>query len=387
MTARTYLLAAGAFTVGTSGYIISGLLPQVSRELGVTTSVAGQLVTAFAIAYAIASPVLATVTGRWERKRLAVTALGVSALGNALSALAPTYELLLGARVVSALGAAVFTPVAVAVATTINPPERRGRVVAIVFGGLTFALIIGVPAGNVLGGPLGYQGVFALVAGVSALAAVACAVWLPTVAAPPAVGLRERFSVLGDGRVRLVLSMTVLGCLSAFSVFTFLAPLLADTADLRGGVISLMLLAYGLGGAIGNTLGGRLTDRYGSRGLLRYVFVAYVLVMGTLTLTAVSAVSAAVALFAWGLITWSVNPPIQNWLIELAPGSAGLLLSINASAIYLGVGLSGVVGGVVVGAWGVSALPVVGAAIGSLAFVCLVLAGRSTVAERELVAA
>ncbi|WP_018682968.1 MFS transporter [Actinokineospora enzanensis] len=388
MSSRTYLLAAGAFTVGTSGYIISGLLPEISRELEVSLPSAGLLLTAFAIAYAIASPLLAAATGSWGRKRLVIAALGVSALGNALSAVAPNYELLLGARVLSALGAAVFTPVATAMATAINPPERRGRVVAIVFGGLTTALVVGVPAGNLLGGALGYQGVFGIVAGVTVIAAVASAVWLPAVEPPPAVGIRERFAVLGDARVRMVLGMTVLGCLSAFSVFTYVSPLVSETAGLHGGVISLLLLAYGVGGAIGNTLGGRVTDRFGSRRPLLYSFTAFVVLLATLPLTAVTAVTAAVALCLWGMATWSTNPPIQNWLIELAPETAGLLLSINASAIYLGVGLSGVVGGVVVSAWGVVALPPVAAVVASLSFVLLVRAGRPVASKRaELVAA
>ncbi|GLZ39059.1 MFS transporter [Actinokineospora sp. NBRC 105648] len=376
MSPRTYLLAAGAFTVGTSGYIISGVLPQVSRELQVSSSAAGQLVTAFAIAYAIASPLLAAATGTWERKRLLVVALLVSALGNALSAVAPSYELLLGARVLSALGAAVFTPVATTMATVINPPDHRGRAVAIVFGGLTFALIIGVPAGSLLGGPIGYQGVFALVAGVTLLAAAAAALWLPTLPAPPVVGLRERFSVLADPRVRMVLGMTVLGCLSAFSVFTYISTLLARTADLHGTAISVLLLVYGVGGALGNALGGRVTDRYGSRGPLKVVWIVYAVVLATLPFTAVTWPTAAVALFFWGMLTWSVNPPIQNWLIELAPTTTGLLLSVNASAIYLGVGLSGVVGGVVIDSLGILALPPIAAAVASLSFVLLILAGR-----------
>lgn len=376
MSLRTYLLAAGAFTVGTSGYIVSGVLPAVSRELDVSTAVAGQLVTAFAIAYAIASPLLAVATGRWERRRLLVAALLVSAAGNALAAVAPTYELLLASRVVGALGAAVFTPVATAVATALNPPERRGRAVAMVFGGLTFALVLGVPAGSLLGGALGYQGVFALVAAASVLAAVGVGLGVPRVVAPPAVGLRERFSAAADRRVRLVLGMTVLGCLSAFSVFTYISPLLSTTAGVDGTTTSLLLLAYGIGGAVGNNLGGRATDRYGSRRPLLVVFGVFVVVLATLPLTTTTTAGAAAALFVWGVFTWSVNPPIQNWLIELAPATSGLLLSVNASAIYLGVGLSGVFGGLVVDWAGVVALPPIAAVVASGALVLLVLAGR-----------
>jgi predicted MFS family arabinose efflux permease len=383
MSSRTYVLAVGAFAVGTSGYIVSGVLPEVSRELHVSAATAGQLVTAFAIAYAIASPLLAGLTGRWERRRLLVVALFVSALGNAFAAIAPNYELLLASRVVSALGAAVFTPAATVVATVLNPPERRGRAVALVFGGLTFALILGVPAGNLIGGSIGYHGVFALVAVVSVLAAVGVLIGVPRVEAPPTVSLKERFAAAADRRVQMVLAMTVLACLSAFSVFTYISPLLSETADVHGSTISLLLLAYGVGGAIGNSVGGRMTDRFGSRALLLVVFVVYTAILATLPLTATTATTAAVVLFVWGAFTWSVNPPVQNWLIELAPASSGLLLSVNASAIYLGVGLSGVFGGLVISSAGVLVLPPIAAIVASISLVLLILASRSPVRQEE----
>jgi predicted MFS family arabinose efflux permease len=374
MSARTYLLAAGAFAIGTSGYIVSGVLPAVSAELHVSTATAGQLLTAFAIAYAISSPLLAALTGRWERRTLLVAALGVAAVGNLLAALAPNYPLLLVARIISALGAAVYTPAATLVATVLTPPEHRGRAVALVFGGLTFSLVLGVPAGNLLGGPLGYQGVFALIAVVSAVAAVAVRLWLPRVDAPPVVSLRRRFAPAADRRVLMVLGLTVLACLAVFTVFNFIAPLLAVTADARGATISVLLVAYGLGSVLGNWAAGRLTDRFDTRKLLVVLFSCFTVVLGTLPLTTTTPVSAAVALFAWGALTWSANPPIQSWLIELAPANSGLLLSLNASAIYLGVGLSGVVGGLVISWVGLLPLAPIASLLALAALVMLVFA-------------
>ncbi|GAB2980970.1 MFS transporter [Saccharothrix stipae] len=373
-TARTYLLAAGAFAIGTSGYIVSGVLPAVSEELHVSHATAGQLLTAFAIAYAISSPLLSALTGRWERRTLLVVALGVVAFGNLLAALAPNYPLLLGARVVSALGAAVYTPAATLVATVLTPPQHRGRAVALVFGGLTFSLVLGVPAGNLLGGPLGYQGVFALIAVVSAVAAVAVRLWLPRVEAPPVVGLRQRFAPAADRRVLMVLGLTVLACLAVFSVFNYIAPLLTQTAGVEGAAIGVLLVAYGLGSVLGNWAAGRLTDRFDTRKLLVVLFSCFTVVLATLPLTATTPVSAAIALFVWGALTWSANPPIQSWLIELAPANSGLLLSLNASAIYLGVGLSGVVGGLVISWAGLLPLAPVAALLALVALVMLIFA-------------
>jgi predicted MFS family arabinose efflux permease len=368
MSPRTYLLAFGAFAVGTSGYIVSGVLPAVSRELDVSISTAGQLGTAFAIAYAISSPLLAAFTGRWERRRLLVVALVVSTIGNALAVVAPSYELLLGSRIIAAFGAAIYTPAATVIATALNPPERRGRAVAMVFGGLTFALIIGVPAGNLLSGPLGYHGVFALVAAVSLAGAVVVRAGVPAVEAPPAVGLRERFAVARDPRVRLMLGVTVLGVLSAMAVFTYVAPFLSATAGARGTAVSFLLLGYGIGATLGNSLGGRAADRFGSVPPLFVSVGAAIVLLATLPVTATSVPAAAVVMFVWGMFTWSFNPPAQNYFIGLSPANSGLLLSLNASAIYLGVGLSGVFGGLVISGVGIRALPPVAgiAALGAL---------------------
>ncbi|GAA3842450.1 MFS transporter [Saccharothrix violaceirubra] len=374
MSARTTLLAFGAFTVGTSGYIVAGVLPAVSAELHVSHATAGQLLTAFAIAYAVSSPVLAALTGRWERRTLLVAALLVSALGNAFAAIAPNYPLLLVARVISAFGAAVFTPGATLVATVLSPPERRGRAVALVFGGLTAALIVGVPAGNLLGGTLGYRGVFALIAVVSVLAAVAVRQWLPRVDAPPVVGLRARFAPAADRRVLGVLGVTVLVCVAVFSVFNFIAPLLHATAGLDGAVVGGVLVAYGLGAAFGNWGAGVLADRVDTRRLLVTLLSLFVVVLATLPLTMTSVFTSAVVLFVWGALTWSANPPIQSWLIRLAPADAGLLLSLNASAIYLGVGLSGVVGGVVISWVGLGPLAPIAAVLGVVALGLLLVA-------------
>jgi predicted MFS family arabinose efflux permease len=376
MSARTYLLAAGAFAVGTSAYVVSGVLPAVSAELDVSVTAAGQLTTAFALAYAVSAPLLATITARWERRRLLLVALLVAALGNALSAVATTYPLLLGGRIIAALGAAAYTPAATLFATALRPPAERGRAVAIVFGGLTVALALGVPIGSLLAGSIGYRGVFAVVAVVSLLAALAVRVQLPLLAGSPAVPLRERFAVAADRRVLTLLAITVLGVVATMSVYIYVVPLLTATTGLAGSTIGGLLIAYGVGAIIGNAWGGRATDRFGSVPTLLATLAGFIIMIATLPLTATTAVGAALALFVWSVFTWSFNPPVQSLLLELAP-TGGLVLSLNASAIYLGMGLAGLLGGAVIGTVGVLALPEVGALLG-LVVVGLMFALRAS---------
>jgi predicted MFS family arabinose efflux permease len=376
LPARVHLLAAGGFAVGTSAYVVAGVLPAVGAELGVSESAAGQLSTVFALSYAVGAPLLAVATGRWERRALLTAALAAAALGNALAALAPTYPLLLGSRVVAALGAAAFTPAAALVATMLSPAERRGGAVAAVYGGLTLALVLGVPAGSVLGGTLGHRGVFAVIAGSCLLAAVAVRALLPRVTAPDPPGLRERLAVAADPRVLAVLATTVLTLLAGLTVYTYAAPLLAATAGVTGPQLGLLLLGYGVGSFAGNALGGRLSDRFGSTRPLLVLLPVLVAVLATMPLTTTTPAGAAVALALLGGAGWATNSPVQSRLIALAPTGSGLLLSLNASAVYLGAGLSGLVGGAVVDGPGVRALAPVAAVAAAGALVALLLSVR-----------
>lgn len=360
MSARIYLLGAGAFVVGTSAYVVSGVLPDVSAELHVSLTAAGQLATAFSLAYAVGAPILATLTGRWERRTLLVAALVLAALGNLIAAVATNYPVLIVGRVVAAFGAALYTPAATLFATGLLPPAERGRAVAVVFGGLTFALVLGVPAGNLLGDTLGYRGVFGLITAVAVLVAIAERAALPKVDAPPVVSLRERFAGVTDRRVQTVLAMTVIGVLATLSVYIYIVPVLEETAHLTGNIVGVLLLVYGVGAVLGNLLGGRATDRFGSLRTLYVVLGGATVLLATLDLTMTSVSGAAVALFLWGLFTWAFNPPLQNLLLELG---GGLLIALNASAIYLGAGLSAVVGGLIIHALGISYLAPIAAVL------------------------
>lgn len=374
---RTAVLALGTFAVGTSGYVVAGLIPALTGELRISALAAAQLVTVFAIAYAIGSPLLAAVTGRWERRRLLVAALAVTAIGNALAAVAPGYETLLVARTVTALGAAVFTPAASAVAAELTSPRRRGRAVALVYGGLTIATILGVPLGNLIAQQFGYRPVFALVAAVSLAGAFAVRSMLPEVAPGPVVSFARRFVPAKDPRVLVAMFVTIVACLGAFSVYTFIAPLLAATAGLRGTIVSVLLFGYGIGGAMGNVIGGRLVDRWGSRRPLTLILAIAAILLALIPVVATSVTGAAAILFAWGLVTWSFNPPMQHRLIELFPRNSGLVLSLNASAIYLGVGLSGVAGGLVMTAGDPLLLPGFAALLTVSGLVAVLLGWRS----------
>ncbi|KJY26888.1 MFS transporter [Streptomyces katrae] len=375
MLGKIFTLALGAFAVGTSGYVVTGVLPQLSAELSVSLSTAGLLTTSFAVAYAIGSPLLAVALGGWRRRPLIVAALLVAAAGNALAAVAPDFGVLMAARILTAVGAAVFTPAATAVAAELSGPERRARAAAWVFGGLVTATIVGVPAGTLLVGPLGYRGVFWLVAAFCTASAVAVAVAVPEVAAPPRVTLRRRFEAASDTRVVTVLGITLAASLGVFTVYTYAAPVLAETVGAHGTGLSLLLFGYGIGGAIGNVLGGVAADRYGYRMPLLVAVSGSVVALSALSVVHSTAIAAAL-LLVWGVSSWGFNPPVQRRLLELSPGAGSLLLALNASALYLGIGLSGVLGGAVLDHVGIGAVTLTGALLCCVAVVIQLLFGR-----------
>ncbi|MEV0098502.1 MFS transporter [Nocardia sp. NPDC050789] len=349
---RTGILALGTFAVGTDSFILAGFLPDVAGTLDVSLAGAGLAVTVFAATYALGSPVLATLTARLARRTLLVSALLVLALANLGSALAPAFGILLATRIVAALGAAAFTPNAAAVASALVPPRARARALAVVVGGLTVATALGVPLGQQVTERMGWRSALIGVAVVCAVAAAGVAAWVPALPGNPVVPLATRLAVLRDRSVAAVLPLTVLGMGAAYTGYAYAVPALgalgigaSDTAWVLG--------LYGVGAIAGNLSSGYATDRFGPVAVLTS---GYALMAGSLGAMAVLASTGArlpvlvgVLALGWGAATWCQTPAQQHRLIAAAPAESGLVVALNASCIYLGIGAGSVLGGVTLG--------------------------------------
>lgn len=368
MHARTSALAATTVAAGSSGYVVAAVLTEIAADHRVTAAAAGQTLTAFALAYAIGSPVLAILTTRFERRRLLVAALLVTALGNVGAALAPTLDLLLAARVLTACGAALATPAATAVAARLNP-DHKARAMAVVTGGLTAATLLGVPAGRFVADQHGYRAAFVLTAALCVAAALVVRVAVPRVSPGPAIGFRRRLEPLADRPVQRLLAVSLLACLATFSVYGYLGPISGHAPD------GALLLAYGVGGVIGNVVGGVAADRWGHRTPLLVALGGCAAVLAVLP-SALDGPTSFVVMAAWGALFWAFNPPLFTALVALDPDRANVLLALNASAIYAGIAGAGVLGG----ALAPPAVPLVGAAIAVAA-----TAIAATTRERRLV--
>jgi DHA1 family inner membrane transport protein len=376
MPLAVFALAVGAFGIGTTEFIIMGLLLQVAGEMRVSTPVAGLLISGYALGVFVGAPVLTLATRRAPRKAVLLGLMAIFTLGNAACALAPDYALLMAARVLTSLAHGVFFGVGSVVATGLVAPDKRASAISAMFTGLTIAALLGVPFGAWFGLMLGWRAAFWAVAALGLVALAVLAILVPgrLGAEAPAARLRDELAVLARPQVQLGLAMTVLGFAGLFTVFTYIQPLLTEVVGFPQKAVSPILLVFGAGLAAGNVLGGRLADRGLGRALVATLgALTVVLVVMALALSSKVAVVGLAGLL--GLAAFSTVAPLQLRVLEQA-GEAGRTLasSLNIAAFNLGNALGAWAGGLVIGrGLGLAALPFVAAAI-TLAGLALTLA-------------
>ena len=339
-------LALGAFGIGVTEFVIMGLLVDVADSLSITIATAGTLISGYALGVVFGAPILTILTARWPHRQVLLLLMGIFILGNLACAVAPTYQTLLAARIVTALTHGTFFGVGSVVAQSLVSRERQASAISIVFTGLTLANVLGVPFGTWLGQHTDWRMTFYAVAAIGVVAAVVMAAVLPRSHAPTEISdWREDLTVLRRGGVLRGLSMTVLGYAGVFTVFTYIAPLLTRTAGLPEAAVSPILLGFGCGLVFGNVLGGRFADRalgptvLGSLGVLALVLFGF----GFAAQGQASAIVLTIALGAAGFATVA---PLQAWVMAQATGAGqALVASFNIAAFNLGNALGAWVGG------------------------------------------
>lgn len=365
-------LTIAAYAIGTTEFVVVGLLPTVATDLGISLPSAGLIVSVYALGVTFGAPVLTALTGRVARKPLLLGLMALFIAGNTAAALSPGYDSLLVARVLSAFAHGVFFSVGATIAADLVAPDRRASAIALMFMGLTVAIVTGVPLGTWIGQMLGWRATFWAVAGLGVIALAAIATLLPsTVAAAPAARLRDQIRVLGSGRLLLVYGMTALGYGGTFVAFTFLSPILQRITGFGEGAVSLILVLYGLAIAAGNLAGGRIADRDPVKALT-LLFIAQAGVLLLFTFTAPAPVLALVTLAALGFLSFANVPGLQIYVVQLArrhrPGAVDVASAFNIAAFNLGIAVGAWVGGLVVdSSLGLGATPAVGAILVALA--------------------
>jgi DHA1 family inner membrane transport protein len=365
MPVAVYALTAGAFGIGTTEFVIMGLLLQVSADLAVSVPAAGLLISAYALGVVVGAPLLTVGTRRMPRKSVLLALMAIFILGNAACALAPDYASLMAARVVTSLAHGTFFGVGSVVATGLVAPDRRASAIALMFTGLTVATLLGVPFGAWLGLTYGWRATFWTVTAIGVAALAVLALFVPAQDRPePVVDLRSEVAALASPQVLLALMMTVFGFAGVFVVYTYVQPILTQVTGFSQAAVSPILLLFGAGLAAGNLIGGRLADR-GLTAALVGTLAVLAAVLAAMTFGFESKIAAVAFIGLFGVAAFATVPPLQLHVLEKA-GSAGqsLASSLNIGAFNLGNALGAWLGGVTIEqGLGLGALPIVAALV------------------------
>ena len=373
MPLALFALTLSAFAIGTTEFVIVGLIPTIAEQLNVSLPSAGLLVSLYALGVAIGAPILTALTGKLPRKWLLVGLMALFTAGNLLAWQAPGYESLIVARILTGLAHGVFFSVGSTIATGLVAKEKAASAIAIMFSGLTVALVTGVPLGTWIGQVFGWRETFLVVSALGVIAMAGSLLLIPNnLPKGAASSIREQLAVLTKKPLLMVYAKTALGYGGAFTAFTFLAPILQQVSGFGANAVSLILLVYGVSVAVGNIWGGKLADKMGPLPALKLMFGGLALILLMLTFTAPHPVLAVFTVLVWGAFAFGNVPGLQVLVVKQAvihtPNAVDVASGLNIAAFNVGIALGSVVGGFVVKHLGLMHTPWIGALIVLLAY-------------------
>ena len=382
-------LTLSAFAIGTTEFVIVGLLPTVAADLSISIPSAGLLVSLYALGVAIGAPVLTALTGKLPRKAPLLALMALFTTGNLLAWQAPSYETLVAARILTGLAHGVFFSIGSTIATGLVPRDKAASAIAIaiaiMFTGLTVALVTGVPLGTFIGQHFGWRETFLAVAALSVVSFIGSALFVPrNLAHTPPASLLQQAKVLAEPRLLLVYAKTAIGYGGTFIPFTFLAPILTDLSGFSASAVGWVMLVYGVSVAVGNLWGGKLADRLGPIPALRIIFALLAAVLLLLQFTAPHPWLAVGTVLLWGAVAFGNVPGLQVYVVKQAerftPQTVDVASGLNIAAFNLGIAGAAWAGGLIMTHWGLQHTPWIGALV---VLVSLVLTQWSGVLDRR----
>ncbi|RUL50352.1 MFS transporter [Lysinibacillus antri] len=366
-------LAISAFAIGTTEFISVGLLPLIAKDLNIPVTTAGLTVSLYALGVTFGAPILTSLTSRMSRKTLLLWIMILFIAGNTLAAISNSITLLLVARVISALSHGIFMSIGSTIAADLVPENRRASAISIMFTGLTVATVTGVPFGTFIGQQLGWRAAFIVIIIVGVIALIGNGILVPSnLRKGVKTTLRDQVKLVTNGRLLLLFIITALGYGGTFVVFTFLSPLLQDITGFKESTVAIILLAYGIAIAIGNMIGGKLSNKNPIRALF-YMFIVQAAVLFILMFTAPFKIAGLITILCMGLLAFMNVPGLQVYVVMLAerfvPSAVDVASAINIAAFNAGIAMGSYFGGLITDSIGlihtswIGALMVVGAAI------------------------
>ncbi|WP_046214906.1 MFS transporter [Paenibacillus wulumuqiensis] len=365
-------LTAGAFAIGMTEFVIMGLLPNVANDLNVSIPQAGQLITGYALGVAVGAPILTIATNRIAQKQLLCLLMVIFIVGNLVAALAPSYGLLMGSRLVTALAHGTFLGTGSLIAARLVRPDKRAGAVSMVLAGLTIANIIGVPFGTLIGQQMGWRASFGAITIMGVLSLIGIIFLIPRIEQSAAPSLAKEVRSLFQPQVLLVLLTGAFGCCSMFTVFTYITPMLTDVTGFQESNVTWILVMYGIGVTLGNIVGGRLADWKLMPSIITIFAILSVMLM---SLSAVLHIPwlTLVVIFLWGAAAFGIMPGIQLRIMNLAHEAPRLAATSSHSALNLGNAAGAFIGGVVITHAGLVYVPLTGGLIAAIGMIGAIL--------------
>ncbi|MFF3517960.1 MFS transporter [Streptomyces sp. NPDC002573] len=355
-------LAISTFAIGTTEFVIVGIIPSIAGDLRVSLPTAGLLVSLYALSITIGAPLFTALTGRVDRRQLVICLMVIFLLGNLAAGFAPGFGTLLAARVITAFAHAVFFSVGAAVASSLVPRQKANGAVAVMFGGLTVAMVLGVPLGSWIGETFDWRLPFLVVTALAAVSVISLLAFLPKeIPHTPPSSLLSQLRLLRNGRLVTMYLITALGFGANFVVFTYVSPLLTSATGFSDDMVNVGLVVFGIATVVGNFWGGKLADRLGTKQAVIVVLLGLAATLAFLPVTAHSAGAVLINLAVWGFFGFAINPVVQTGVVTVAedevPESVGAASGFNIAAFNMGISGGSLIGGRVLAGSGVLSTP------------------------------
>lgn len=360
MDKRVYLLAIVSFVVGMVELIIGGLLDLVADDLDVSLGQAGFLMTVFSLAFAVAAPILLTVTQRIERKKLTLFTLFVFFLGNMVAVFSPYYSILLVGRIISAASGSLLIALCLTMVPNIVEEKYRARAIGVIFMGISASLVLGVPIGLMLGNAFGWRAPFMMISVLTLVSMAGVHFFLEKMAPKPSIPISIQLRTLKNRRILFAQLTSFVLLTGHLTLYGYLTPFLKIKMGLDGTWVSVVYLIFGIAAVVGGGVGGLLADRFGTKPTILSIIAVFALSMFIIPYSTVALPLFLVLMVIWSMLSWAITPAMQSYLIELSPEASDIQQTLNNSAVHMGIALGSLIGGIVIEQASIEMNPVVG---------------------------
>ncbi|MDQ6595704.1 MFS transporter [Bacillus salipaludis] len=372
MNFSIYLLAIVSFVVGMAELIVGGILDIVSDGFGISISTAGELITVYSLVFAIASPVLLTVTAKIERKRLLLWTLLIFLIGNMIAFISPNFIVLFLSRIISAASGSLLVVLSVTIASSIVKEEYRARAIGVIFMGISGSLVLGVPIGLVIGNHFGWRSPFLFIAVLTLISMAGVYALLNKIEPRPMISLKQQLQTLKNSKTLSAQLTSVLFLTGHLTLYAYLTPFLKSTLHLDATWVSIFYFIFGISAVFGGGFGGWLADKWGSKKSILTIVTVFAVTLFVLPNVTSSITIFVIVMMIWSALSWAITPAQQNYLIETAPETSDIQQSLNNSALHIGIALGSVIGGMVINQYSVQANASVGGVFIIFALLCAI---------------